>query len=123
VIIMRGLAKLTVAFLLAAAGCAATRDQVAAEMACARVAYFRADAGPATVLIPGELRDARATLDAAEAAFRARPDDPRTADLAYISSRRSALVESHAGLILARRRKAEAVRELDAARAAAEAAR
>ena len=93
-------------------GCASTRDEVAGEIARARVAYFRAEAGPATVVVPGELRAAKRSLDAAERAFRERPDDRRTGDLAYIAARRSQLVESHAGLILARRRRAEALREL-----------
>jgi hypothetical protein len=120
---LRALFPLLLALGAGATGCGTTRATVEAEIGRARVAYFRAEAGPATIVVPDELRDAKASLDAAERAFVKRPDDPRTADLAYIAARRSELVESHAGLLLARRRKAEALRELRAEEATKEARR
>jgi hypothetical protein len=95
-------------------GCGGAHDDVAAQVERARVAYFRAEAGPATVLAAGELRESRRLLDAAEDVLRRRPDDPRAADMAYVAAREAELAESHAGLILARRRLTEARRELAA---------
>src|SRR5438105_13698525 len=100
----------------AAVGCGVSRTEVEAELERAKIAYFRAEAGPATVVAPDDLRAAEESLRAAERAYRERPEDPRTVDLAYIAARRAELAESRAGLLLARRRKAEALRELESAR-------
>lgn len=96
-------------------GCGASHPPAAAdEIDRARLAYFRAQAGPAPVVLPDAMKDAARALEDAERAWREHPDDPATRDLAYIAAREAELAESRAGLLLAKRRKDEAIKVLEA---------
>jgi uncharacterized protein DUF4398 len=80
------------------------------ELANARLAYERVEDGPAAMVNAGRLREAKDALDAAERAYRERPDSSWALDLAYIAERRAELVDAETGIILADQRKALAER-------------
>ena len=90
-------------------GCS-TRTGFPTELADARQAYSRVEEGPAAMVNAEHLRLAKDALDAAEEAYRQRPDSLTTRDLAYIAERRAELVEAETGIILADQRRAVAER-------------
>src|SRR5579864_5841884 len=69
------------------------------ELADARQAYSRVEDGPAAMVNAARLQEAKDALDAAERAYRERPDSLTTRDLAYIAERRAELVEAETGII------------------------
>jgi hypothetical protein len=115
---LRGSIAIVIA--IASSSCA-TQAALSAEvdasssLARARAAYVRASVGPTGAVLPDEMTRARDALEAAAAAYRLDPRSEDAADLAYIAELRAELAESHTGLVLAERRRAEARRELDAA--------
>src|SRR5688572_1553414 len=71
-----------------------------ADLHAARQAYQRAAWGPAPAVNARELEQAKQALDAAEKAYRERPDAQETRDLLYIAMRRCELVEARTGIVL-----------------------
>jgi outer membrane protein OmpA-like peptidoglycan-associated protein len=59
------------------------------ELVDARAAYAKAQAGPASKLVPAELHVAQESLDAAEHAFHDSPDSQDTADISYVALRKA----------------------------------
>jgi outer membrane protein OmpA-like peptidoglycan-associated protein len=76
---------------LAALGLTACASSPSRELVDARSAYARASSGPAARVVPADLRKARVSLDAAEAAFSSDASDQR--DLAYVAERKAQLAE------------------------------
>jgi hypothetical protein len=92
------------------AGCATATSSPSGESAkpppieSARVAYERAESGPASEVAPDELRSARDALEEAERAYRIAPHAATSRDLAYLAERKAELLEARVGITLARQR-------------------
>jgi outer membrane protein OmpA-like peptidoglycan-associated protein len=59
------------------------------DLVDARAAYAKAEAGPASKLVPAELHVAHESLDAAEHSFHESPDSQDTVDISYVALRKA----------------------------------
>jgi outer membrane protein OmpA-like peptidoglycan-associated protein len=93
------------------AGCATTTIVTPpSELAQARAAYSTAATGPAARYAPGDLNEAKRTLDRAEALYRAQPRSPAARGQAYVALRRVEIAEANAGILVAQAQREEASR-------------
>ncbi len=93
------------------AGCATTTVVTPPpELAQARAAYSTAATGPAAQYAPGDLNEAKRTLDRAEALYRAQPASPAARGQAYVALRRVEIAEANAGILVAQAQREEALR-------------
>jgi outer membrane protein OmpA-like peptidoglycan-associated protein len=84
------------------AGCGAT---VPNELAEARRAFLRVNAGPAVDLAPAELNDAKEALVQAETSFEKDAESYRTRDLSYVAQRKAEMAEAQASIVTEQTRK------------------
>lgn len=78
--------------ILSAFGCATTAPPQ--ELIDARIAYSRAQTGPAKALMPADLETARQALDKAEQAYKDDADSAATKEFSYVASRKVLLAEA-----------------------------
>ncbi|HXN32427.1 MAG TPA: OmpA family protein [Polyangiaceae bacterium] len=91
------------------AGCTTTQVvRPPPELAEARAAYGTAATGPAAQYAPGDLHEAKRTLDRAEALDRAQPASPAAHGQAYVALRRVEIAEANAGILVAQAQREEA---------------
>lgn len=98
---LRAAATLIATSALGIAGCATMSPP--GELASARQAYARAQAGPARTNAPSELADAKRALDAAERSYSELNNKPEARDLAYIAERKAMFAEARASSVDANR--------------------
>ena len=86
------------------AGCSTTTTVIGPppELAQARAAYNTAASGPAAQYAPGDLREAKSTLDQADAMYRSRPRSSDARAEAYLALRRVEAAEANARALAAR---------------------
>lgn len=98
----------------ALAGCAGSMPR---ELLDARYAYQRASTGPAAQYSPAYLAEARAALDEANKSYERSKDSDETRTLAYVALRKAQIAETRAKIALAESERAQAEKQLQAARA------
>jgi outer membrane protein OmpA-like peptidoglycan-associated protein len=103
---VRGLAFGSLALLV---GCSTTTVITPTpELTQARAAYGSAAAGPAAQYAPGDLHDAKRTLERAEALYRAQPSSPAARGQAYVALRRAEIADANASTLVAQRQREQA---------------
>jgi outer membrane protein OmpA-like peptidoglycan-associated protein len=108
-------ALLAVVATVTVTGCSHTLPH---ELADARVAYQNAARSPGAPLVPGDMMDARQSLNVAERSFSDSGDDQATRDLAYIAQRRAISAGAKADTAVALKQRQAALAELEQARRA-----
>src|SRR5262249_18518637 len=98
---------------VAALGCSHT---VPSELHDARTAYERAARSPGASLVPGDMADARNSLNVAERQFSENGDDASTRDLSYVAGRRAIAAGAKAGAARAPQQKQTALADLEQTR-------